>query len=257
MEKLERVEMAILRLIAGPGGEVQLQQLVNDDWMKRVRTESGRDDVVAEEVFEAIWSLLAKRLLYFDIRGRQEIYWTLRPTANGQQALKEEEFNPYDRSGFIQRLRSMVPTISADVLAYVDESVGAFHNGLFLSSTVMLGAASEAAFLELADSFSRKMLSGKTQSDFNEVLKSRTFIVKMDEFSKRLDPKVEQLPPEVADGLDLQLRAVLDAFRRNRNDAGHPTGRRFTREECYTSLNMAALYLRRLYALKTALDDMP
>jgi hypothetical protein len=49
----------------------------------------------------------------------------------------------------------------------------------------------------------------------------------------------------------LTLDSVLDLLRINRNEAGHPTGRKVDRDEAYINLQMFARYLQKLYALRT------
>jgi hypothetical protein len=46
-----------------------------------------------------------------------------------------------------------VPDVGSMVLQYVQESVASYNGRCYLASTVMLGVASEASFLEMARSF--------------------------------------------------------------------------------------------------------
>lgn len=45
----------------------------------------------------------------------------------------------------------------------------------------------------------------------------------------------DSLPPEIADNMDM-VRYLVEMIRKERNDAGHPTGRSFTREEALVLL---------------------
>jgi hypothetical protein len=63
------------------------------------------------------------------------------------------------------------------------------------------------------------------------------------------------MPDELSDGMSLTMDAVLDLLRINRNDAGHPTGRMFTREDAFISLQMFARYLQKLYAFRAFFES--
>ena len=61
------------------------------------------------------------------------------------------------------------------------------------------------------------------------------------------------LPDELSDGLDLNISAVADLLRAVRNDAGHPTGRRLDRGDCFVHLQMFLRYMQKLYGLQAHL----
>jgi len=71
----------------------------------------------------------------------------------------------------------------------------------------------------------------------------------------KTEGKTPQLPPHLADGLDLTLSAVLDALRIYRNQAGHPTGKEIDRGTAFTILQMVPRYLQRMYDLKKFFDQ--
>ncbi|WP_437298906.1 hypothetical protein [Sorangium sp. So ce426] len=202
------------------------------------------------DVQEAMWSLVAQGLAYIDTTQPSASNWELRLTASGYAVLKDSEFNPHDPSGYIDRLRQQIPQPSQVVLRYMSESLYAFNQRLYLASTVMLGVASEAAFLELGSSFAGT-LSGEARGKFENLLSGPgSYVAKFQEFRKRIEPKRQDLPEGLRDGMHLMLDSVLDLLRINRNEAGHPTGVTFGREDCFIALQMAARYMHRLYALK-------
>ncbi len=82
------------------------------------------------------------------------------------------------------------------------------------------------------------------------------FSAKFGEFRKKLEPRKGQLPDEFQDAMALHLDAVADLLRRNRNDAGHPTGKPVDKDDCYITLQMAAAYLGTIYGLKTHFETM-
>jgi hypothetical protein len=71
-----------------------------------------------------------------------------------------------------------------------------------------------------------------------------------DEFRRMLDSELRvRLPHELADGLDVELNAIFDFIRNQRNDAGHPTGKTIERERAYANLVVFPVYLRKVYSL--------
>jgi hypothetical protein len=70
------------------------------------------------------------------------------------------------------------------------------------------------------------------------------------EFRKRIESHKPDLPVELADNMALTLDSVLDLLRIYTNDSGHPTGKRMERDDAFLSLQMFAVYLQKLYALK-------
>ena len=57
------------------------------------------------------------------------------------------------------------------------------------------------------------------------------------------------LPRELKENLDLDLNAIFGMLRIHRNEAGHPTGKRLSREQAYASLAIFPHYIKHLYSL--------
>lgn len=203
------------------------------------------------QVLEAYWSLISQGLAYIDMTQPAPENWTLELTGAGYAAVKDQEFNPDDPSGYLSALYSKVPSSSDLVRLYINEAVRTYTNRCYLSCTVMLGVAAEACFMEVAHSFVNWLGEGKSEKLSKLLSNPRTnYIQRFLEFRKKLDQEKNLLPSELKDGLDIQLGAVLDLLRVSRNDAGHPTGKQLYREDCFTALRVFARLLHRLYSLK-------
>jgi hypothetical protein len=200
-------------------------------------------------IAQTLWGLLARGLVYIDISQSAPENWEWRPTNAGTASAKDEQFNPDDPERYLARLRSNIPDVSDLVLLYASEAVNCYTHERYLASAVMLGVASEAAFLEMAQA-SVKWL-GVAGKNLQEVLRNprQPYVRKFEEFRKRIESRKTDLPPELADGMSLTFDSVLDLLRISRNDAGHPTGKVVSREDQYISLQMFARYLQRLYDL--------
>ncbi len=248
MPNRSRLQRLILELIAHPHTDRRLGR--GEHYLaEAVKQRHGR--VGRAELWQAYWSLVSQGLAYFDMSQPAPENWQLEITPAGQALLSDEEFNPDDASGYVARLVERIPQITPLVRRYVTEAVQAYNHGLLFASSVMLGVASEAVFLETAAAFQATLI-GDEAKRLGEILDSKkvAYVKKLDEFQKRLAVRKPQLPPELADALDLTLVGVMDLLRTYRNDAGHPKEVSIEREDCFTNLRVAARYLERMYLLK-------
>lgn len=202
-------------------------------------------------ITQVLWSLVGKGLVYIDIEQPAPENWSWRLTNIGAISARDEHFNPDDPERYLSRLRANVPDMSDLVFTYAEEAVRCYTHECYLASAVMLGVASEAAFLEMAyASINWLQASGQR---LQAVLDNprEPYVKKFEEFRKRIDPRKSELPPELADGMSLTFDSVLDLLRTSRNEAGHPTGKSILREDQYNSLQMFGRYLKKLYDLRT------
>lgn len=71
-----------------------------------------------------------------------------------------------------------------------------------------------------------------------------------DKFRKMLDSELRgRLPGNLREGLDVELNAVFDIIRNQRNDAGHPTGKEIERERAYANLVAVPIYFKKVYSI--------
>ena len=210
-----------------------------------------------QQVMEAVWSLIAQGLAYIDYSQPAAENWELHLTEAGRAAAADEEVNPDDPSGYIQRLLREVPAISQVVKGYAQEALLAYNARLYRASTVMVGVASEAAVLDVAASLVNAMKESEAGPYLETInAKKKNYIAKFELFQQKLRSKKDLLPEEVAGGLELTINAVGDLLRVYRNDAGHPTGLLVERDECFIHLRMFVLYARKLYLLKAHLASI-
>ncbi|MDH7602571.1 MAG: hypothetical protein QHI38_10550 [Armatimonadota bacterium] len=204
---------------------------------------------------QVIWSLVRQGLIYLIPPLSGGSGWILELTENGKRAATDGVFNPYDHENYIRSLRAKVPDISATVLQYSYESLVAFRSDCYLASAVMLGVASETAFLEMGVSFAG-WLTGAEQIKFADVFNKVgvMFSKKFEEFRKRIEAHKSDLLGELADNMSLTLDSVADLLRIYRNDAGHPTGKTMSKDDALINLQMFARYLQKLYEFKRFFD---
>jgi hypothetical protein len=210
-----------------------------------------------QQIMAAVWSVVRQGLAYIDYSQPSPNNWELTLTNAGRAAARDEYPNPDSVEEYLERLRTRAPSASQTVLQYTREAAMSYINRCFLASAVMLGVASEAAFLELAQSFGNWLPSGQREEFLKIVSGPRNYLVKFSEFRKRVEPIKPKLPDELSDAMSLTFDSVLDLLRVYRNDAGHPTGRLITRDDAFINLQMFARYVERLYSFKVFFDANP
>jgi len=205
---------------------------------------------------EAVWSLVGQGLAFIDYSQPAAENWSLHLTGAGRAAIVDIEVNPDDPAGYLRVLLAEVPTMSATVKAYAEEALLAYNARLYRASAVMLGVASEAAVLEVASALATVMTDAERQR-YLEMIGSRrqNYVAKFETFQQKLRSKKDLLPEELSDGLDLTLTAVADLLRLYRNDAGHPSGKKVDRGDCFIHLRMFVRYAQKIYLLKAMLTE--
>jgi hypothetical protein len=202
---------------------------------------------------EALWVMLGQGMLYLNYyrnpeRPHQWMFWL---TELGDAAARDEIINPDSPDGYLKRLRNDVPAASEIVMDYATESVRAYQSRCYLASAVMLGVATEAAFLELGEAFG-KWLPEEAGPRFLGKLRGRgiSYWKKFEEFRNKLQPLRGELPPHLKEDIDVTMDATLNILRIYRNEAGHPTGKQIPRARANQNLQLFAFLLGRMYELK-------
>jgi hypothetical protein len=244
------LQSTIMRLLAQPNVDKRLGR------GRHYFTEAVMNQFPAQErpapelIAQVLWSLVGKGLVYIDIEQSAPENWSWRLTNAGVVSAKDEQFNPDDPERYLLRLRSNIPDIGNLVSMYTGEAVRCYTHECYFASAVMLGVASEAAFLEMAQASVDWL--GTAGQKLQAILDNprQSYVDKFREFRKRIEPRKPELPTELADGMSLTFDSVLDLLRVSRNEAGHPTGKSILREDQYISLQMFGRYIQKLYALK-------
>ena len=224
------------------------------DLFNRISEQSSQDLELADKrVMGVVRELIRQGLAYMDYNAKDRL---VHLTDAGRAAAHDEEVNPDNPDRYLERLYALVPEATDVVQQYVKEAIDCFNATCYFASVVMLGVASEAAFLEMAGSFAKwKGLTDPERQKFAGVLDSRRSCSgKFDAFRRKLSPKRKDLG-ELSDCMDIYLDAIFTLIRIYRNDSGHPTGKRIIREDAHTNLTVFPFYLQRLYRLKAFFDS--
>ncbi len=211
------------------------------------------------DMIYAVWSLVTRGLIIIDFFNIHSAKWTLDLTPKGRAAALDEEANPDNPSKYVQRLKTSVQNVNPTVLQYAEEALDCYNNRNYLASAVMLGVASEAAFLDMARAFGNWLPEGKERTNFVRSIENnkQIYLAKFSEFRKRIETHKSELPDDLSDGMALTFDSILDLLRIYRNDAGHPTGKQMSRDDSFINLEMFVRYLQKLYAFKSFFDEVP
>jgi hypothetical protein len=137
-------------------------------------------------------------------------------------------------------------------MVYAEEALYAYRAQCYLSTSVMLGVASESAFYQLGDAFMNWLPKGIEKDNFSKILENKKlrYLQKFTEFRKRLVAHIGDINEEYTVNLTLTLDAVMELLRINRNEAGHPTGKIVKQRDAFVMLQIFPHYLARLFELK-------
>jgi hypothetical protein len=167
----------------------------------------------------------------------------------GRKVIQDGAAVPYDPDGYLSRLKRDIPNLDPVIETYLNESLHTFRIGCLLSSTVALGCASEKALLVLIEVYA-KSLSDASQKKFRANTEGRMIKRQFDEFRRMLDSELRsRLPNNLQEGLEVELNAIFDIIRNQRNEAGHPTGKGIERERAYANLVVVPVYFKKVYSI--------
>lgn len=161
-------------------------------------------------------------------------------TARGRKLLERTEASPHNRPRYLKSIRDRIPSPDPIIIAYIEESIGAWEAGLYRSAVVMTGCACERLILLLASALVRA--KHVPWSDrLAKLSKKATGISEIyDEVRDALLDLAgsKKFSGELGDALDRKLSSIFDHVRIQRNQAGHPTGEEVLAEDAEAGLLM-------------------
>lgn len=205
---------------------------------------SHGDALLFQEVF---WDLFRQGIITLGMdRANKEFPW-FRVSSYGKRFLDNQEvYFFHDVESYEKLVKDAVPDLDNTTLLYLKEAMQDFRAGCILSASVMLGVATEHAFLSLLDVIEANPTH---KSAFKNALAERMILRKFNAFRKTLDSQLTAMPREIQEGIDTQLSGILEIIRTFRNESGHPSGKIISREQCYVLLNLYVPYCKKIYQL--------
>jgi len=253
----EELRRAVFDILAGrwrwtyePNQFVHLKKEVSD--LLQTRERNGRiintalSDNDSDLFLELFWDLFRQGII--TLGDHNDLTFPFfRVTSFGKKLL--DGTDPYffhDVSSYEKVIKDNVPNIDDVTLLYLKEAMQAFMSGCLLSSSVMLGVATEHTFLNLIAVATGNSTHG---SLFATLSKERSILPKLNKFKTILDANQGILPREVKEDLDTNLSGITSMIRNFRNESGHPSGKIISREQTYVLLHLFIPACRKMYQL--------
>jgi hypothetical protein len=205
------------------------------------------DNQDSEIFLELFWDLFRQGIITLGSNDANRQFPHFRVTQLGKNiAESQHTYFFHDVSSYERIIRSEIPGINEITLLYLKEAMQAFYSGCILSSTVMLGVATEHTFLLLLETIESNPTHQKT---YSSVFKERNILPKINKFKRILEQNMNGLPSEIKEDIDTHFAGILSVIRTFRNQSGHPTGKIIGREQTFVLLQLFIPYCKKLYRL--------
>jgi len=201
----------------------------------------------SELFLELFWDLFRQGIITLGADDANPEFPFFRVTSFGKKLLAGD--NPYffhDLSSYEKVIADTIPSIDDITLIYLKEAMQAFMSGCLLSSSVMLGVATEHTFLTLLEVVIANPTYGAL---FSSVSKERSILPKLNKFKKILDANIKILPSNAKEDLDTNFSGIVSMIRNFRNESGHPSGKIISREQTYILLQLFIPCCKKMYQL--------
>lgn len=214
----------------------------------KVSRGSANLDHEDREIFlEVFWDLFRQGIITIGLNDSNREFPFFRVSSHGKRILdNQESYFFHDVSTYEQLIRKEMPKINLVTMVYLKEAMQAFRVGCVLSSSVMLGVATEHTFDLLMETINNNSTHAAT---FQGVNKEWGALRRVNKFKTILDTQLKTLPREINEDLDTHFAGILSIIRNFRNQSGHPSGHIIDREQCYVLLQLFIPYGRKMYQL--------
>ena len=201
----------------------------------------------SEKFLEVFWGLFREGVITLGLNDSNREFPFFRVSEFGKRLLDGgQAYFFHDVSSYENIIKTQIPSIDDVTLIYVKEAMQAFKTGCILSSSVMLGVATEHTFLLLVE----KVIQNSSYAPiFDKVDKERTILAKVNKFKNILEQNMQSLPSEIKEDIDTNFAGILSIIRNFRNQSGHPTGNIIDREQAYILLQLFVPYCKKMYLL--------
>lgn len=207
-----------------------------------------------DKVREIIWDLIIERVLTIGAYSGDTWPW-LSVTSYGKKAINSIKPAPNDSTGYLKRIKNEIPQLDPIIETYLIESIRTYSINQLLSSTITLGCASEKALMILIDTFKHTFNDNSKKIAFSKRVDDKFIKTQFDEFDKAIRQILPHLPYELRGAYTTVLTGMFDWIRNNRNDAGHPTGKKIDKDTLFSHLQVFINYCKYIYELKDYFDQ--
>lgn len=193
----------------------------------------------AAQLGRVLWDLAIERVITWGGRTNTEARWPFfYVTDFGRQVLEETGPHLLDPDGYLDFVKSLVPTADSVVLQYAHEATRAFRVRLNFASAVMIGAAAERSILLLLEAIHDWQADAKKKARLAKLLAQprlpQIFATVTETVSEVA--KGDLMSYSVHQGSAEHLASFLEMIRVQRNDAVHPHAGMVDRDKVFLSL---------------------
>ena len=200
-----------------------------------------------ELVREVFWDLFRQGIITLGYNDSNREFPFFRVSSTGQRILdNQHSYFFHDVSTYERLIKNEIPNIDPVTIVYLKEAMQAFRVGCVLSSSVMLGVATEHTFNMLIETIEN---SATHAPNYQNVNKERGILRRVNKFKSILDTQLTSLSQPIREDLDTHFAGILSIIRNFRNQSGHPSGHIIDREQCYVLLQLFIPYGRKMYQL--------
>ncbi len=208
---------------------------------------NAQDEEYVRDVF---WDLF--RLGYITLgmnNSNTEFPW-FRLSYRGQgQLASSDPWKFHDTESFFALLVSAGVVLSNNTDTYLEEALQAFYAQCPLAACVMLGVAAEAEFdAFLAQAAAHPVVGEK----FERICAEKFVATRVRKFRATLGELKNHVGQEVLADVETHLDAIQSIIRIARNETGHPTGTKPTREQVYVYLQLFIPFAKKLGEVRDA-----
>lgn len=244
-----------LSLQRGVAEVLQSREGGGSSYDARRHREANLDSQDTDLFREVFWDLIRQSIITPGLNDSNQSLPFFSLSSHGRRILANQDTHFYhDVTSYEARLTSEVSSLDRLTLLYAKESMQAYRAGCMLSSSVMLGVATEHAFELMLEAAVANQAHG---SRFNKASKEWGTLRRATAFRKAMDDIASQLPPELREDADTYFAGILSIIRNYRNQSGHPSGIIVDREQCYVLLQLFIPYVKKMYQLKDYFEAAP
>ncbi len=208
---------------------------------------------------DRIWDYLIVGALAPEMdRNNVELPW-VHLTEYGKKLIIEK-VNPYQSEKFVKEITDIAGELVDDIAEmYLYESLICFKHNCNLGGTVLLGAFSERVFLKFLIKFCSIVKTQSKKEKIRKVIQNDNMFIsaKFREFRNMILPLKKQFPRDIKDQFELWLDGFFNYIRRVRNEVGHPTSTKVSREDVLAMYLPFPGYIKNLIKLLEYFTNSP
>lgn len=257
---IQSIKKHVTDLDNGLTTNIQMGRFYNELEQKVTISQMPQNQVIEhyQVIREVIQELINNNMIFPGTAGNHgSTYPWLTVTEYGKKCLREDNELPYDPEGYIQALQQQIPDLDEVTLAYVSEAITSYNKRCLLASIITLGVASENLILNLIDSFALSIQDTTKKQAFLKKIQDKNITKKYKVFIDEINQYRNALPTKMRTDITTILDGTFNLIRINRNDAGHPTERRFNEKIVYANLQIFAEYAKFIHSLMSHLNANP